>query len=175
MATPRTGNPNGRPPLFKSPAELRDKIEAYFAKCDEGTPKVALDRKGQPVLDGDCNPIMVKTPTPYTMEGLAHFLGTWPQQLAAYAKKPEFSDIITYARNAIRASWAASGLTGAFNPKVVALMLAAWDAQYRITQQQEITVETVEDKLRRIANVTKQIEHAEVIPDAVVVGDGDDI
>jgi hypothetical protein len=75
----------GRPPLFKTPEDLQEKIDAYF--------------------DGGCNMrevalltgvVQVKTPT---ITGLAYYLGFESRQsFYDYGEKPEFSYTIKRAR-----------------------------------------------------------------------------
>ena len=65
-------NKGGRPPKYKTPEELEAKCNEYFEQCDkveyfyneDGTP---LLYKGEPVVK--------KKATPYTISGLALFLG----------------------------------------------------------------------------------------------------
>jgi hypothetical protein len=68
----------GRPLKFQSVEELQQKIDEYFELCDE---------KGKP----------------YTISGLAYFLGTNRQTLLNYEERSEFFDTITRAKAKIEA------------------------------------------------------------------------
>lgn len=79
--TKPTGNPNGRPPMFKSPEELLERSEKYF----EETP---FDE--------------------WAISVLATHLGTYRQLLHEYQKKPEFTDTIKYIKAKIEGSYETS-------------------------------------------------------------------
>jgi hypothetical protein len=67
-------HPGGRPPLYKSPAEMQRKIEKYFKECDDEKKKV-------------------------TVSGMAYHLGFESRQsMYDYCKHEEFSYIIKRAR-----------------------------------------------------------------------------
>lgn len=88
----------GRPPTFKSKAEMQKKIDEYFEKC-EG--EVLLDEYGKPVIDKWGNVIKVGA-KPLTVTGLALALGfTSRQALLNYQAKQEFVDTITRAKTRI--------------------------------------------------------------------------
>lgn len=67
-----------RPLKFQNAEELQQKIDEYFEMCDE---------KGKP----------------YTISGLAYFLGTNRQTLLNYEEREEFFDTITRAKAKIEA------------------------------------------------------------------------
>jgi len=79
MAAPKghkyaLGNNGGRPPVFKSPADLEKKINEYFEYCSD-------------------DDVII------TICGLALYLGFSNRQLLyAYQEKEEFTDIIKRAR-----------------------------------------------------------------------------
>ena len=88
----------GRPPTFKSKAEMQKKIDEYFKEC-EG--EVLLDEYGKPVIDKWGNVIKVGA-KPLTVTGLALALGfTSRQALLNYQAKQEFVDTITRAKTRI--------------------------------------------------------------------------
>jgi len=91
MATPK--NPVGRPLAFKSVKELQDKIDEYFAYCDNRIKSVFVKELG--------DNISVAHPAPYTMSGLARALGISRDTLAEYSKKDQFSDTIKAAREKV--------------------------------------------------------------------------
>lgn len=65
---------SGHPPIFKSPEELEIKINEYFKECDD-------------------------TGTPYTIPGLAYFLGFATRfSIIDYSKRPRYSHTISRAR-----------------------------------------------------------------------------
>lgn len=83
---PSTGNPVGRPPLFKTPEELEEKISLYFSDCPD---------KKKVFFEG----IEKEIPSP-TISGLALYLGfcdrhsMWDYEFG----RPEFSNTIKRAR-----------------------------------------------------------------------------
>lgn len=85
----------GRPLKFKSVEELQEKIQAYFDYCDERVDVV-------PTKDGKL--IEVPNPRPYTVSGLAYFLGTTRRTLIDYEQREdEFSHTIRAAKGKIEA------------------------------------------------------------------------
>jgi len=94
----------GRPPKFKTVEEFQDKIAEYFRSC--WTQKI--DMYGNPVFEKDNKGIkteervMVQT-KPYTITGLAVFLGTTRDLLLDYEKKKKYSDTVKRAKSIIYA------------------------------------------------------------------------
>ena len=100
----------GRPMKFATVKELERKIKAYFKYCDPHIETVKVlqqplvkNEKGRMVEDMDAEPIVVKKkrvsePRPYTITGLALFLGTTRQTLLDYEERDEFSDTIKAAK-----------------------------------------------------------------------------
>lgn len=68
--------PAGRPPKFKSPEELQEKIDAYFKYCD-------------------------KNKKPYTMSGLANSLDCDRDTVLNYSKKEKYFGTIKKARRKV--------------------------------------------------------------------------
>ena len=154
----------GRPLLFTDPDDLERKIQDYFDVCDAGEQVTELSKRGEIVN-------YVK-PIPYTMEGLAVHLNCSGETIRNYGKTEKFFGTISRARDKIQASWIKNGLNGAFNPKVVSLILAASCKDYRITQEVNHVSSTVEGILQRLSGqqATPQIEHqGDDISDAEVV------
>lgn len=144
--------PAGRPLIFETPEDLQKAVDSYFAECDAGEEVEELTKRGE--LVKYCRKI------PYTVEGLALHLDVDSTTVREYGKRDEYSPIITRAREKIYRSWISLGLTGQYNPKMVALCLAANFKPYNIRQQTDVTVDSVEDRLRRIkANRVLAIEH----------------
>lgn len=100
----------GRPLTFETPKELQRKVDAYFRSCDPHVIKVPkleyptkLDENGKTVIDHEADPKVVKVKAlseqkPYTITGLALFLGTSRQTLLDYQGRKDFSDIIKAAK-----------------------------------------------------------------------------
>lgn len=88
------GNPVGRPPKFKSAAEIQELIDEYFKSC-KGEPLMVND---EPFFDKNGNPILINARPP-TVTGLALALGFHSRQsLLNYQAKKEFMDTITRAK-----------------------------------------------------------------------------
>lgn len=83
-----------RPLMFETVEELSERISEYFHQCDTNI-KVRFTK------DGD--PIEVPDPKPYTISGLAYFLGTNRQTLLNYEEREEFVDTIRAAKARIEA------------------------------------------------------------------------
>jgi len=112
MAKP-TGNPNGRPPKFKTPEELAEKIENYFnsitkTKLAFEHVKKGIDVNGDPIYENI--PVMNNnneqvTYTEFfvhpTMSGLCLDLKCSVDTLNEYSKKEGFSEPIKMAKKRI--------------------------------------------------------------------------
>lgn len=97
MTGRRTGA--GRPPRYRSRAELKEKIEAYFKDC-EGEP-VEDPETGRPMIDKRGNQVYAGRRPP-TVTGLALALGfATRKSLLEYEAKPQFADLITRAKSRI--------------------------------------------------------------------------
>lgn len=73
-------NKGGRPPKYKTPEELEQLIDGYFAECEA-------------------------TGEPITLTGLCMAIGTTRDTLITYGKKDEFVDTIKKARNKVENSY----------------------------------------------------------------------
>ena len=87
-------HPGGRPLAFKSPEEMQDKIDEYFAYCDNRIQQV-YSAKANGVIE-------VIDPAPYTMSGLARRLGLDRKSLLNYSNKDEFFPTIKDARERVQ-------------------------------------------------------------------------
>lgn len=154
--------PAGRPLIFETPEELQEKVDDYFKVCDEGEEVEELTKQGKIVK--------YHRKIPYTVEGLSLHLDCSSETVRGYGKKDEYFAIVSCAKMKIFNSWIKLGMTGQYNPKIVALCLAANSPGYRPQQEVSHTVETLEDKLRRIAaeREVKQISSPDV-QDAEIV------
>lgn len=83
-----------RPLKFESVADLSERISDYFHQCDTNL-RVIVTK------DGDM--VEVPDPKPYTISGLAYFLGTSRQTLLNYEERDEFFDTIKNAKAKIEA------------------------------------------------------------------------
>lgn len=96
MAAKKDKHPGGRPLLFGSVEELEAKIKEYFEWCDNGfrtehDPETGQEKK------------VVSWPHPYTVSGLASWLGTSRQTLINYEERDQFFDTIKNAKAKIEA------------------------------------------------------------------------
>lgn len=91
-------HPGGRPPKYKSVAEMQKKIDEYFASCKG---ELLRDENGIPELDKHGRPIYLNAKPP-TVTGLALALGfTSRQALLNYQAKKQFVDTISRAKSFI--------------------------------------------------------------------------
>lgn len=128
MAAPKgnqygKGRHTGRPLKFKSVGELEEKISAYFADCNphietkimptpvmirgRGSSKTFWTPKKTDIPDEwRMHEIKYITKqTPYTVTGLAVWLGTDRELLLNYGKREGYSEIIGRAKTLIEAFW----------------------------------------------------------------------
>jgi hypothetical protein len=84
----------GRPLKFQSAEELEQKVQAYFDQCDN---------RQESVVTKEGVVVQVPNPRPYTISGLAYFLGTNRQTLINYEERDEYSDVIRAAKAKIEA------------------------------------------------------------------------
>lgn len=88
----------GRPPKYNNAAEVQEKIDEYFEKC-EGT--ILKNDKDEIVFNKFGQPVIVNAKPP-TITGLALALGfTSRQALLNYQAKKEFVDTITRAKTRV--------------------------------------------------------------------------
>lgn len=87
-------HPGGRPPLFESAEEVEKKITEYFEYCDNKTKEIHSEKLGD---------MIVPDPEPYTMSGLAYWLGMDRKSLLNYSKKDKFFPTIKQARSRVEA------------------------------------------------------------------------
>ena len=156
-------HPGGRPQLFTDPEDLERQINEYFAECDKGKDVKHVTKRGEVVS--------ITKPIPYTLEGLALYLGCDSSTLRNYEKKDEFFKTISRAREKVFNNWIEGGLMDEYNPKIAALVLAANARTYNVKQESEITVQTIEQKLKAIEGQrgNKQIEHDDNVTDGEIV------
>lgn len=80
----------GRPAKFKTRLELVAAIQEYFDYCDNRVVTMYVKDLGDNVS--------IANPAPYTMSGLARFLGVDRGTLLSYSKKDEFYSTIQAAK-----------------------------------------------------------------------------
>lgn len=85
-------NPTGRPRKFKSVESLKKRIDEYFDYCDNRTKEFHSEKLGD---------VVTSDPEPYTMSGLAFWLGMDRRALLTYSKRKEFVPTIKAARNRV--------------------------------------------------------------------------
>lgn len=87
----------GRPRKYETVEAMEERIEAYFEKCDAREVWVIVTK------DKGKARIKVPRPEPYTVQGLAVFLGLTTDGLLKYSKREEFVSTIKHARARIEA------------------------------------------------------------------------
>lgn len=87
MAEPK--NRVGQPLKIKTLKELQEKIEDYFAYCDNRIKQIHTKEGTE---------IAINHPAPYTMSGLARSLGIDRDTLLNYSKREEYFGTIKEAR-----------------------------------------------------------------------------
>lgn len=147
-----------RPLLFKTPEELEEKIQGYFDWCDSGQDIEVVTPRGQVVE--------TRKTRPYTLEGLAVWLDCDLATIWHYGNRDAFFNVISRAKTKIQAAWIEGGLNGQFNPKIVSLALQAANKDYVPQQNHEVTVTTIEDKLRQIEMARQAALPAPEMPDS---------
>ena len=81
----------GRPKIFNDVKEVEEKINAYFNYCEEKE-------------------------KPYTMSGLAYYLGISRQTLVNYSNQDQFFDTIKKARDRVQMQLEENALSNKANP-----------------------------------------------------------
>lgn len=90
---------DGRPPKFVSVEELQTRIDRYFASCwtqkidASGNPMFLRNKKGLKT-----NKMITVQAQPYTITGLAAYLGVESDTLLNYEKRDEFFGTIKRAK-----------------------------------------------------------------------------
>lgn len=108
----------GRPLAFETAEQLQKAVDAYFTECDNATRKTYSERTHETIL--------IPSPRPYTVTGLATALGLTRHTLIDYEQKeekPEYQRIIKAAKGKIETYaeeslyWARSPAGAIFNLK----------------------------------------------------------
>ncbi len=82
----------GRPRKFTSPEDMQSAIDGYFQKCDNRVKEVYIKSK-QEIIE-------IKSPIPYTIEGLCSALGIERQTLLNYEKEKGYEDFFDTVKSA---------------------------------------------------------------------------
>lgn len=124
-----SSNEGGRPLLFKSAKELQEKIDEYFKDCDSTVIKTILDKNKN---------IIATVTKPYTVTGLASFLGTSRETLVNYEEKEGFFDTIKKAKMKIQTDYEERALTMTSHP-IFSMFTLANNFGWKNKSEQDIT------------------------------------
>ena len=118
----------GRPRAFKSVEEVEEKINAYFNYCEEKE-------------------------KPYTMSGLAYYLGISRQTLVNYSNQDQFFDTIKKARDKVQMQLEENALSNKANPTFTIFNLKNnFDWKDKI-EHSSSEVENINKNISNIANL----------------------
>ena len=118
----------GRPKIFNDVKEVEEKINAYFNYCEEKE-------------------------KPYTMSGLAYYLGISRQTLVNYSNQDQFFDTIKKARDRVQMQLEENALLNKANPTFTIFNLKNnfdWKDSNEVKTNVEIT--KVDELLNEIKN-----------------------
>ena len=118
----------GRPKIFNDVKEVEEKINAYFNYCEEKE-------------------------KPYTMSGLAYYLGISRQTLVNYSNQDQFFDTIKKARDKVQMQLEENALSNKANPTFTIFNLKNnfdWKDSNEVKTNVEIT--KVDELLNEIKN-----------------------
>ena len=118
----------GRPKIFTNVKEVEEKINAYFNYCEEKE-------------------------KPYTMSGLAYYLGISRQTLVNYSNQDQFFDTIKKARDRVQMQLEENALSNKANPTFTIFNLKNnfdWKDSNEVKTNVEIT--KVDELLNEIKN-----------------------
>lgn len=118
----------GRPRAFKNVEEVEEKINAYFNYCEEKE-------------------------KPYTMSGLAYYLGISRQTLVNYSNQDQFFDTIKKARDRVQMQLEENALSNKANPTFTIFNLKNnFDWKDKI-EHSSSEVENINKNISNIANL----------------------
>ena len=118
----------GRPKTFKSVKEVEEKINAYFNYCEEKE-------------------------KPYTMSGLAYYLGIDRKTLLNYSKNEEYFHTIKKARDKVQMQLEENALSNKANPTFTIFNLKNnFDWKDKI-EHSSSEVENINKNISNIANL----------------------
>lgn len=131
----------GRPPCWEDRDAFQKAVDNYFTHCDK-TLIIRQHVTGKGI-------IKVKTPTPYTMAGLARALDMSRETLNQYKREDTFSDIISCARAKIHEQNVTHAMLGCHDSRIAALNLAS-NYGYANRTESEVRSTGIEDILREM-------------------------
>ena len=152
---------HGRKRLFESPELLWEAASEYFEWCDEHPYLKQEQKKGNTIIPKDAklspdefkevsNPIAeIPTQRPYTMQGLCLYLDCGINYFNQFEeslreKKDElskdFSLTITRIRQIVQDRQVSGGLTGSYNPMLIARLLGLKEKQDITSNDQSISL-----------------------------------
>ena len=118
----------GRPKIFNDVKEVEEKINAYFNYCEEKE-------------------------KPYTMSGLAYYLGISRQTLVNYSNQDQFFDTIKKARDRVQMQLEENALSNKANPTFTIFNLKNnFDWKDKI-EHSSSEVENINKNISNIANL----------------------
>ena len=118
----------GRPKIFNDVKEVEEKINAYFNYCEEKE-------------------------KPYTMSGLAYYLGISRQTLVNYSNQDQFFDAIKKARDRVQMQLEENALSNKANPTFTIFNLKNnFDWKDKI-EHSSSEVENINKNISNIANL----------------------
>lgn len=133
----------GRPRIFNSQEELEQKIMEYWRRCEQNN-------------------------KPYTLSGLALWIGVDRKTLYNYSEKDEFFPTIKKAKDIVEASMEERALTGENNVTFSIFALKnnfAWRDKQEIEHSGEtnmnVTTMTAEERKQRIDELKKKLNKDE--------------
>ncbi len=131
----------GRPLKFKSPEELKTRIDEYFEHCKTATITKYFVSKGQVIAQ--------EIPEPKTMSGLAVFLDCDRRNLVNYTDRDEFFPILLRAKQRIEQDNIANGLSGTYENRINALNLCS-NFGFSMKSEDTVRVENLESVLQNL-------------------------
>jgi len=142
----RQGVTTGRPPKYTDTKTLQADVDAYFVHCDN----TVINKQH---VTGKVDIVIIPTPTPYTMAGLAYWLDMTRETLNQYKYDDMFSDVIARARAKIGEANITLALAGCHDSRIAALNLAS-NFGYASKQEHTVDSDGIEALLHRLHNKT---------------------
>lgn len=117
---------HGRELEYKTPEELQPGVLGYFEWCDKNP-----WYKNEAIKSGERVGEIVQIPTarPYTIGGLAIYLGISIKTWKLYCQREDFIPITTYAEETCRTQKFEGAAVGVFNANIIARDLGLSDKQ----------------------------------------------
>ncbi len=133
--------PKNKPPIKKKKYTDVDlfqaKVDEYFIECDNNVIKKQVVAGGKVIV--------IETPEPYTMAGLAHHLNIHRDTLNNYSKDEAYVGIVTHARKKIERYNINLAMVGCYDSKIAALNLSS---NFGYAVKKDVTVDDVSKPTR---------------------------